>query len=158
MTFKYYINWKIRYEWGSKVYKKEIKGQNIWFLIQNLSFNCHKGWASYLISLNLNFLMYAATAKSPQSCLTLCNPETAVHQAPPSLGFSRQEHWSGWHFLLQRMKVKSKSEVAQSCPTPSNPMDCSLPGSSIHGIFQARVGVGCHCLLHHIYMETNIPF
>jgi len=37
------------------------------------------------------------------------------------------------------MKVKSESEVAQSCPTPSDPMDCSLPGSSIHGIFQARV-------------------
>ena len=36
------------------------------------------------------------------------------------------------------MKVKSESEVAQSCPTPSNPMDCSLPGSSIHGIFQAK--------------------
>ena len=37
------------------------------------------------------------------------------------------------------MKVKSESEFAQSCPTPSNPMDCTLPGSSIHGIFQARV-------------------
>ena len=37
------------------------------------------------------------------------------------------------------MKVKSESEVAQSCLTPSNPMDCSLPGSSIHGICQARV-------------------
>ena len=37
------------------------------------------------------------------------------------------------------MKVKSQSEVTQSCPTPSDPMDCSLPGSSIHGIFQARV-------------------
>ena len=45
----------------------------------------------------------------------------------------------GCHFLLQRMKVKSESEVAPSCPTLSNPMDCSLPGSSIHGIFQARV-------------------
>ena len=51
------------------------------------------------------------------------------------------------HFLLQCMKVKRESEVAQvvflkviqSCPTPSNPMDCSLPGSSVHGIFQARV-------------------
>ena len=41
--------------------------------------------------------------------------------------------------LLQCMKVKSESEVAQSCPTLSDPMDCSLPGSSIHGIFQARV-------------------
>ena len=45
----------------------------------------------------------------------------------------------GCHFLLQFMKVKSESKVVQSCPTPSNPMDCSLPGSSIHGIFQARV-------------------
>ena len=43
------------------------------------------------------------------------------------------------HFLLQCMKVKSQSEVAQSCPTLSDPMDCSPPGSSIHGIFQARV-------------------
>ena len=45
----------------------------------------------------------------------------------------------GCHFLLQSMKVKSESEVVQSCPTLSDPMDCSLPGSSIHGIFQARV-------------------
>ena len=45
----------------------------------------------------------------------------------------------GFHFLLQCMKVKSESEVAQSCPTLSDPMDCSLPGSSVHGIFQARV-------------------
>ena len=37
------------------------------------------------------------------------------------------------------MKVKSESEVAQSCPTPIDPMDCSLPGSSVHGIFQARI-------------------
>ena len=45
----------------------------------------------------------------------------------------------GCHFLFQCMKVKSESEVTQSCPTFSEPMDCSLPGSSIHGIFQARV-------------------
>ena len=45
----------------------------------------------------------------------------------------------GCHFLLQCMKVKSESEVTQSCPTLTNPMDCSLPGSSVHGIFQARV-------------------
>ena len=45
----------------------------------------------------------------------------------------------GCHFLLQCMKVKSESEVAQSCPTLSDPMDCSLPGASVHGIFQARV-------------------
>ena len=45
----------------------------------------------------------------------------------------------GCHFLLQCMKVKSESEVAQPCPTLSDPMDYSLPGSSVHGIFQARV-------------------
>ena len=45
----------------------------------------------------------------------------------------------GCHFLLQCMKVKSESEVAQSCLTLSDPMDCSLRGSSVHGIFQARV-------------------
>ena len=45
----------------------------------------------------------------------------------------------GCHFLLQCKKVKSESEVAQSCPTLSDPMDCSAPGSSVHGIFQARV-------------------
>ena len=45
----------------------------------------------------------------------------------------------GCHFLLQCMKVKSESEVAQSCLTLSDPMDCNLPGSSVHGIFQARV-------------------
>ena len=45
----------------------------------------------------------------------------------------------GCHFLFQCMKVKSESEVAQSCLTLSDPMDCSLPGSSTHGIFQARI-------------------
>ena len=45
----------------------------------------------------------------------------------------------GCHFLLQCRKVKSESKDAQSCPTPSDPMDCSPPGSSVHGIFQARV-------------------
>ena len=46
---------------------------------------------------------------------------------------------AGCHFLLQCMKVKSESEVAQSRLTLSNPMDCSLPGSSVHGIFQTQV-------------------
>ena len=45
----------------------------------------------------------------------------------------------GFHFLLQCMRVKIESEVAQSCPTLHDPMDCSLPGSSVHGIFQGRV-------------------
>ena len=73
------------------------------------------------------------------SCVRLyVTPEMAAHQAPLSLVFSRQEHLSELPFLLQCIKVKSESEVAQSCPTLSDPMDCSPPGSSIHGIFQAR--------------------
>ena len=60
----------------------------------------------------------------------------AVHQAPPSLG---KNTGMGCHFLLECLKVKIESEVAQSCLTLSDPMDCSLPGSSILGIFQARV-------------------
>ena len=71
-----------------------------------------------------------------QLCVT---PQTAANQAPPSLGFSRQEHWNGLPFPSRCMKVKSESEVAQSCLTLHDPMDCSLPGSSIHGTFQARV-------------------
>ena len=62
-------------------------------------------------------------------------PATAAQQAPPSLGFSRQEHWSGLPFP----SPMQKSEVAQSCPTLLGPMDFSLSGSAIHGIFQARV-------------------
>ena len=61
----------------------------------------------------------------------------AAQQAPPSLGFSRQELWSGLPFPSPMHK--SESEVAQSCPTLNDPMDCGPPGSSIHGIFQARV-------------------
>ena len=72
------------------------------------------------------------------SHVRLCpTQETAAHQAPPSLGFSRQEHWSGLPFPSPMRE--SESELAQSCPTLSDPMDCSPPGSSVHGIFQARV-------------------
>ena len=54
----------------------------------------------------------------------------------------------GCHFLLQCMKVKSESEVTQLCLTLSDAMDCSLPGSSVHGIFPGKsTGVGCHHLL-----------
>ena len=66
-------------------------------------------------------------------------PLTAAHQALRSLGFSSKNTGLGCHFLLQCMKVKSESEAAQSCPTLRDSMDCSLPGSSVHGIFQAKV-------------------
>ena len=69
-------------------------------------------------------------------CATHRQQPTRLRHPWDSLGMNTGV---GCHFLLQCMKVKSQSEVAQSCPTLSNPMDWSLPGSSVHGIFQARV-------------------
>ena len=74
----------------------------------------------------------------------LCaTPWTAAYQASPSLGFSRQEHWSGSPFP----PPMRESEVAQSCLTLRDPVDCSPPGSSIHGIFNSRF----------VWTELNSP-
>ena len=79
----------------------------------------------------------AAAAKSLQSCPTL------QHQQPTRLPHPWDSPGKntgvGCHFLLQCVKAKSEREVTQSCPTLCDPMDCSPPGSSVHGIFQARV-------------------
>ena len=74
----------------------------------------------------------------------------------------------GCHFLLQSIKVKSESEVAQSCPTLSEPMDCSLPGSSVHGSFQTRVLkwvviafskiISNYILSQYCYIQCVLPF
>ena len=91
---------------------------------------------------NINNLRYAdaAAAKSLQSCPTLCDPHRQQPTRLPRPWDSPGKNTGvGCHFLLQWMKVKSESEVTQSCLTLSDPMDCSLPGSPIHGIFQARV-------------------
>ena len=81
----------------------------------------------------------AAAAKSLQSCPTLRPQRWQPTRLPHPWDSPGNNTGVGCHFLLQCIKVKSESEVAQSCLTPSDPMDCSLPGSSIHGIFQARV-------------------
>ena len=96
----------------------------------------------------------AGAAKSLQSCPTLCDP---IGSSPPGSrvpgilqglrGLVGCRPWGspgkntgvGCHVLLQCMKVKSEREIAQLCPTLRDPMDCSLPGSSVHGICQARV-------------------
>ena len=89
--------------------------------------------------LTLKSNLAAAAAKSLQSCLTL-RPH---RQQPTRLlcpwDSPGKNTGVGCHFLLQCMKVKSESEVAQSCLTLHDPMDCSPPGSSVHGICQARV-------------------
>ena len=72
-----------------------------------------------------------------KACCCCCQVASVVsNSATPSLGFSRQEHWSGLPFPSPMQK--SESEVAQSNLTLHDPMDCSPPGSSVHGIFQAR--------------------
>ena len=82
----------------------------------------------------------AAAAKSLQSCPTLCDPIDGSPPVSPLPWDSPGKNTGvGCHFLLQCMKVKSESEVAQSCLTLSDPIDCSPPGSSVRGIFQARV-------------------
>ena len=83
----------------------------------------------------------AAATKSLQSCLTLCDPIDGGHCLWDSPG---KNTGVSCHFLLQCMKAKSEREVAQSCPTLHNPMGCSLPGSPIHGIFQATTQQS-HC-------------
>ena len=90
-----------------------------------------------------------AAAKSLQSCPTLCDPIDGTHQAPPSLGFSRQECWSGLPFpspMHESEKWKWSSSVMSDSswphglqPTRFHPWD--FPGKS--------TGVGCHCLLHY---------
>ena len=89
------------------------------------------------------------------SRVRLCaTPQTAAHQAPLSLGFSRQEHWSGLPFPSP--VHESESEDAQSCPTLCNPIDGSPPGSPAPGILQARtLGVGCHFLLQCMKVKSE---
>ena len=98
-----------------------------------------KKWAK---ELNRHFckediqMVAAAAAKSLQSCPTLCDPRDG---SPPGSVCPRDSPGKntgvGCHCLLHCVKVKSESEVAQSHPPCSDPMDCSLPGSSIRGIF-----------------------
>ena len=86
-------------------------------------------------------MMYSTAAKLLQSCLTLCDPIDSRQptRLPRSWDSPGKSPGVDGHFLLQCMQVKSESEVAQLCPTLSDPMDYSLPSSSIHGVFQARV-------------------
>ena len=92
----------------------------------------------------------AAAAKSLQSCPTLCDPRDDSPSGSPIPGILQAKNAGvGCHCVLQCMKVKSQSEVAQLCLTPSNPMDCSLPGSSIHGIFHGILEWGAIAFSEH---------
>ena len=99
---------------------------------------CDQGEQNSL-TIPVNRFKATAAAKLLQSCPTLCNPGDGSPQAPLSLRFSRQEHWSGLPFPSPMHESENESEVTQSCLTLTDPMDCSPPGSSVHGVFQARV-------------------
>ena len=90
------------------------------------------------------------------SCLTLCNPLDGSPPGSPSLGFSRQEHWSGLPFPSPMRESENESEVAQSCLTLNDLMDCSIPGSSVHGIFQARV-LGWGAIAFSVHVALVVP-
>ena len=81
----------------------------------------------------------ATAAKSLQSCPTVRPHRRQPTRLPRPWDSPGENTGVGCHFRLQCMKVKGESDVAQSCPTLHDPMDCSPPGSSAHGIFQARV-------------------
>ena len=100
--------------------------------------------------------MLSHAAKSLQSCLTLSDPIDGSPSGSPSLGFSRQEHWSGLPFP----SPMHESEVTQSCPTLSDPMDCSLSGSSVHGFSRQEYwsGVPLPSPYFTIYLYNSICF
>ena len=93
-----------------------------------------QGHCLYLDKINseANFSLYTAAAKSLQSYLTLCDPIDSSPSGSPVPGIHQAENIGvGWGFLLQCIKVKSESEVAQSCPTLSNPVDRTQSVSSV---------------------------
>ena len=93
-----------------------------------------------LHSFHMLLLVLLLLLLSRFSHVRLCaTPETAATRLPRPWDSPGKNTGVGCHFLLQCMEVKSESEVAQSCPTLRDPMDCSRPGSSVHGIFQAKV-------------------
>ena len=113
-----------------------------------LLFTCFPALVICRLSDDSHSAAAAAPAKSVQSCPTLCNPQTAAHQAPPSLGFSRQEHWSGLPFpspMHESEKWKWNRLVVSDSERPHGLQPTRLlhpwyfPGKS--------TGVGCHCLL-----------
>ena len=93
-------------------------------------------WFALKAPLPLLLLLLLSRFSRVRLCAT---PEWQPTRIPHPWDSPGKNTGVGCHFLFQCMKVKSESEVAQSCLTPSDPMDCSPPGSSIHGIFQARV-------------------
>ena len=99
----------------------------------------HRSASQVITDTDSLVLLLLLTTRTLQSCPTLRPHRRQPTRLPRPWDSPGKNTGVGCHFLLQCMKVKSESEVAQLCLTLSNPMDCSLRGSSVHGIFQARV-------------------
>ena len=148
---------KVHTPWSSWVYSRNARFFNIHKLINVIHHvNKLKNKSHMIISIDIEkafdkiqhrFMIAASAAKSLQSCPTLRPQRRQPTRLPCPWDSPGKNTGVGCHFLLQYMNVKSESEVTQLCPTLPNPMDCSLSGSSIHRIFQARTGVGYHCPL-----------
>ena len=94
----------------------------------------------YWIHVSYLYHMVSLLLLSRFSHVQLCvTPQTAAHQAPLSPGFSRQEHWSGLPFPSPMHESEKWKWSCSVLSDSSDPMDCSPPGSSVHGIFQAKV-------------------
>ena len=124
-------------------YLNSMHFQEIWILEHHIllskfrTFHLLALWPlgkRYFTEETVNQHLYRVMLLSHFSHVRLCaTPKMAAYQAPPSLGFSRQEHWSGSPFSSPMHESENESEVAQSYPTLCDPMDCSLRGSSVHG-------------------------
>ena len=102
--------------------------------------------------------MFAAAANSLQLSDSMQPHRRQPTKLPHPWDSPGKNTGVGCHFLLQCVKVKSESEVAQSCPTLHNTMDCNLPGSSIHGIFQARaLEWGAIAFSNQMFREELMP-
>ena len=134
--------WLIMYVLGNKHWLRKNH-----FRLSNISFH----WKNSIWNKFCTFSTYRndhAAAKPLQLCLTLCDPVDRSHQAPLSLGFSRQEHWSGLPFtspMQESVKWKWSRSVMSDSSRPHGLQPIRLlhpwdfPGKS--------TGVGCHCLL-----------
>ena len=133
------------YKWGPSWWRKDRKGNKkclqglkLKSLLMKVKEESEKAGIKHNIQ-----KMKIMASSSICCCCCCCKLLQLCRQQPsrlPRPWYSPGKNTGvGCHFLLQCMKVKSESEVTQSCPTLRDPRDCSPPGSSIHGILQARV-------------------
>ena len=138
-SYKFLLSFSWPSTEGHEGHLSIVKERFAWFLNLQQLLNIVKIVDLFLSPYAAMFRLLLLLLLSRFSRVWLCaTPETAAHKAPPSLGFSMQEHWSGLPFPFPMHESENESEVAQLCPTLSDPMDYSLPGSSVHGILQAR--------------------